>query len=60
MKFYKVNNGLNPPISLQKDSRNEGFNLPNSVQLNVEQRGYNPPKTSQPTPPPQSQNTGKQ
>lgn len=29
MKFYKVNNGLNPPISLQKDSRNEGFNLPN-------------------------------
>lgn len=29
-------NGLNPPISMQKDWKNEGFN---------------PPKTSQPQPP---------
>ncbi len=60
MKFYKANNGLNPPISLQKDCMNEGFNPPNSIQPNVEQKGFNPPKTSQPAQPTQSQSADKE
>ena len=46
-------NGLNSPISMQKDWHNEGLNPPNSVQPNIEKKGFNPPKTSQPTPNPQ-------
>lgn len=46
MNFNKAENGFNPPISMQKDWKNEGFNPPNSVQPNIEKRGFNPPKTS--------------
>ena len=46
-------NGLNPPISMQKDWQNEGFNPPSSAQPNIEKRGFTPPKTSQPIPKPQ-------
>lgn len=49
MKFYKAENGLNLPVSMQKNI----LNPPNSVQPNIEKRGFNPPKTSQPTPNPQ-------
>ena len=53
MKFYKAENGLNPPISMQKNWQNEGFNPQNSMQPNIEKRGFNPPKTSRPAPKPQ-------
>ena len=56
MKFYKAENGLNPPVSIQKNILNEGFNPPNSIQSNIEQKGLNPPKTTQPAPTPQTQN----
>lgn len=56
MKFNKVENGLNPPVSMQKKVLNESFNSPNSIQLNIEQKGLNPQKTTQPAPPPQTQN----
>ena len=53
MKFYKAENGLNPPISMQNDWENEGFNPPQSLQPNIEQKGFNPPKTVQPIQKPQ-------
>lgn len=53
MKFNRVENGLNPPISMQKDWQNEGFNPPNSAQPNIEKKGFNPQNTSQPEPKPQ-------
>lgn len=53
MKFYRAENGLNPPISMQKDWHNEGFNPPKTSFPNTERRGFNPPLTSQPMPKPE-------
>lgn len=52
MKFYRAENGLNPPISMQKDWHNEGFNPPKTAFPNTERRGFNTPLTSQPVPKP--------